>query len=206
MDTGPVAGAGFDLALTEMLADGLHHFVVEVGTERGAEVLGAVPHRPARGRPTAQAATVHERTAAKMGRELETDGIKELLYRNLEHPRWEEVAERCLTCGNCTMVCPTCFCTTVEDVTDLAGTVERRQRWDSCFTVDYSYIHGGAVRGVRAVPLSPVDDAQARHLARSVRQLGVRRLRAVHHLVPGGDRSHRGGAGHSRTRRRRPCS
>ena len=56
-----------------------------------------------------------------MGRELETDGIKELLYRNYEHPRWDEVAERCLTCGNCTMVCPTCFCTTVEDVTDLAG-------------------------------------------------------------------------------------
>ena len=82
-----------------------------------------------------------------MGRELDTDGIKELLYRNYEHPRWDEVAERCLTCGNCTMVCPTCFCTTVEDVTDLAGEhVERHQRWDSCFTVDYSYIHGGAVR------------------------------------------------------------
>ena len=73
--------------------------------------------------------------------------IKELLYRNYEHPRWDEVAERCLTCGNCTMVCPTCFCTTVEDVTDLAGEhVERHQRWDSCFTVDYSHIHGGAVR------------------------------------------------------------
>ena len=77
----------------------------------------------------------------------DTTSLKELLYRNYEHPRWDEVAERCLTCGNCTMVCPTCFCTTVEDVTDLTGEhVERHQRWDSCFTVDYSHIHGGAVR------------------------------------------------------------
>ena len=83
-----------------------------------------------------------------MGRELDTTDIRELLYRNYEHPRWDEVAERCLACGNCTMVCPTCFCTTVEDVTDLAGEhVERHQRWDSCFTIDYSHIHGGAVRG-----------------------------------------------------------
>jgi Fe-S-cluster-containing hydrogenase component 2 len=64
-----------------------------------------------------------------------------------DHPRWNEVAERCLTCGNCTMVCPTCFCTTVEDVTDLTGEeAERRQVWDSCFTLDFSYLHGGGVR------------------------------------------------------------
>ncbi len=148
MDTGPVAKAGFDLALTELLDDCEHRFLVEVGSERGAEVLSAISHREASEADRAAAHAVHEHTAATMGRELETDGLRELLYRNLEHPRWDEVAERCLTCGNCTMVCPTCFCTTVEDVTDLAGeTVERRQRWDSCFTVDYSHIHGGAVRG-----------------------------------------------------------
>jgi sulfhydrogenase subunit beta (sulfur reductase) len=45
------------------------------------------------------------------------------------------------------MVCPTCFCTSVEDSTDVDGDgVVRVQRWDSCFTVDYSYIHGGSVR------------------------------------------------------------
>ena len=63
-----------------------------------------------------------------MGRELDTDGIKELLYRNMEHPRWDEVSERCLTCGNCTLVCPTCFCHTVEDVSDLAGEEAERVR------------------------------------------------------------------------------
>jgi ferredoxin len=148
MGTGPTAEAGFDLALTEVLDDGRHYFVAEVGTERGAEVLADVPHALADPPERAAADAAHARAAAEMGRELDTTDIKVLLYRNYEHPRWEEVADRCLTCGNCTMVCPTCFCTTVEDVTDLAGeTVERHQRWDSCFTVDYSHVHGGAVRG-----------------------------------------------------------
>jgi sulfhydrogenase subunit beta (sulfur reductase) len=148
MKTGPVAERGFDLALTEVLAEGRHYFVVEVGSERGAEVMTEVPHGSAAEVEQEAAGAVHARTAAQMGRELDVTEIKELLYRNFDHPRWEEVAERCLTCGNCTMVCPTCFCTTVEDVTDLAGEhVERHQRWDSCFTVDYSGIHGGAVRG-----------------------------------------------------------
>ena len=82
-----------------------------------------------------------------MGRSMDTCNIKDLFYRNLEHPRWNNVAERCLTCANCTMVCPTCFCTTIEDVTDLTG--EHAERWrklDSCFTMDFSYIHGGSVR------------------------------------------------------------
>ena len=108
-----------------MLEDGRHYFIVEVGSERGAEVLAE--SRTDAGTATDEGAARRprvERAAAQMGRELETDGIKELLYRNYEHPRWDEVAERCLTCGNCTMVCPTCFCTTVEDATDL----DRRAR------------------------------------------------------------------------------
>jgi sulfhydrogenase subunit beta (sulfur reductase) len=147
MGTGPTADAGYDLALTEVLEDGRHYFVLDAGTERGAAVLGDLPSDPAATGEVGAAEAAHARAAADMGRELDTDGIKDLLYGNLEHPRWDEVADRCLTCGNCTMVCPTCFCTTVEDVTDLAGDhVERRQSWDSCFTVDYSQMHGGAVR------------------------------------------------------------
>ena len=81
-----------------------------------------------------------------MGRSLETEGLAALLARNLEHPRWDEVAERCLSCGNCTLVCPTCFCADVKDVSDVDGTIERRRSWASCFDVDHSYLHGGAVR------------------------------------------------------------
>jgi sulfhydrogenase subunit beta (sulfur reductase) len=82
-----------------------------------------------------------------MGRQMDTNGLKELLQGNPTHKQWDDVAARCLTCANCTMVCPTCFCTTVEDHTDLTGqTAERVRRWDSCFTLDFSYIHGGSVR------------------------------------------------------------
>ncbi len=147
MNTGPAATAGFDLALTEVLGDGRHVFVGEVGTGRGAEVLCGVPCRVAGPDDRRAAARVVARAAGHMGRRLDTAGIKDLLYRNYEHPRWDDVAGRCLACGNCTLVCPTCFCTTVEDVTDLTGDeAERRRKWDSCFTTAFSYIHGGSVR------------------------------------------------------------
>jgi ferredoxin len=147
MNTGPQATFGFDLALTEVIEGERHSFVVEVGTERGEEVLHEVPHRQAREEEKAAAARVVAQTAAQMGRTMDTSDIKDLLYRNYEHPRWDEVANRCLTCGNCTMVSPTCFCTTVKDTTDLTGDhAERWRVWDSCFTLDFSYIHGGSVR------------------------------------------------------------
>jgi sulfhydrogenase subunit beta (sulfur reductase) len=147
MQTGPKVGSGFDLALTELLDPGRHEFLVDIGSDAGAALLTKIPHRPATDDELAAAAAVVARTAGEMGRRLETDGLKELLQGNLNHPRWDQVAERCLSCGNCTMVCPTCFCTTVEDHSDLAGqSAERVRTWDSCFTLDFSYIHGGSVR------------------------------------------------------------
>jgi len=147
MNTGPKATFGFDLALTEVLEGQRHYFLAEEGTELGAKVLQKVPHREATAKERAAAESTVARAAAQMGRTLDTTSIKELLYRNYEHARWDDVAGRCLTCANCTMVCPTCFCTTVEDYTDLKG--EHAERWrkmDSCFTMDFSYIHGGSIR------------------------------------------------------------
>ena len=147
MQTGPKATAGFDLALTEVLDGNRHCFVVEAGTALGTELLQEIPHREASKDDIQLAEHIVTNTAEHMGRSMDTRGIKDLLYRNLEHPRWEDVAKRCLTCGNCTMVCPTCFCTTVEDVTDLTGEqAERWRKWDSCFTMDFSYIYGGSIR------------------------------------------------------------
>jgi ferredoxin len=146
MGTGPKAEAGYDLALTEIL-DGEHRFLVEVGTQRGAEVLDELPHREASETDVGAASAAVAGAAEKMGRQVEAGDLRDLLARNLEHPRWEDVAERCLTCGNCTMVCPTCFCTSVEDTTDLAGeSAEHVRLWDSCYSVDHAYIHGGSVR------------------------------------------------------------
>ena len=169
-DTGPRARFGYDLALTEVVGDGDHHFLVEAGTERGGEVLADLPSASATEAEREAGDCVVERTAASMGRELDTNGLKDLLYRNLDHPRWDEVAERCLTCGNCTMVCPTCFCTEVEDVTDLHGDAERRRRWDSCFNVDFSYVHGGSVR---STPRSRYRQWMTHKLATWVDQFGT---------------------------------
>jgi ferredoxin len=146
METGPKVDAGYDLALTEIL-DGEHRFLVEVGSERGSDVLAAVERRPATIEDLAAAGAAVAGAAERMGRQLDTTDIRDLLARNVEHERWDEVAERCLTCGNCTLVCPTCFCTSVDDVTDLTGDhAERTRSWDSCFSVEYSHIHGGAIR------------------------------------------------------------
>ena len=85
--------------------------------------------------------------AQHMGRSLDTNGLRDLLYAHPEHPRWDDVASRCLACTNCTLVCPTCFCTSVDVVSDLTGSATERWRvWDSCFTTDFSYLHGGSVR------------------------------------------------------------
>jgi ferredoxin len=146
MGTGPRATAGFDVALTE-LTSGEHRFVAEVGSPAGAALLARVGFDSAGEADLAAADEVSRGAAGRMGRTLDTSGIQELFQRNLEHPRWDEVATRCLGCANCTMVCPTCFCTTVEDTTDLTGAeAERVRRWDSCFTLDHSYVHGGSVR------------------------------------------------------------
>jgi ferredoxin len=151
MGTGPrpTAGRGapFDLAMTEVLDSEGHRFLVEAASERGAEVLGEVGGRAASDRDRAGATSVAESAAARMGRTVDTAGLKELLYASADSPMWDEVATRCLSCANCTMVCPTCFCTDVRDISDLTGdSVERERVWDSCFDLQHSYLHGGSVR------------------------------------------------------------
>ncbi len=146
MDAGPKATSGFDLALTELVGAGRHDFLVDVGSERGAGILGGLPKRAVTPEDVIAADAAVARAATGMGREMVAE-VGPLLKRNLEHKRWDEVAARCLGCANCTMVCPTCFCSTVEDVTDLSGLhAERWRKWDSCFTLDFTYIHGGSIR------------------------------------------------------------
>ena len=147
MNTGPKATTGFDLALTEIMNDKHHYFVVEAGTELGEDILKNIKCTKATEEDLTTVKNIAEQTATQMGRSLDTADLKNILYQSSEHPRWERTASLCLTCTNCTMVCPTCFCATVEDVTDLAGKqADRIRKWDSCFTLDFSYIHGGSVR------------------------------------------------------------
>jgi ferredoxin len=169
MNTGPKASAGYDLALTEMPGEP-HEFLLEIGSERGAALRARLPQRAATQGDLDRAAGIVAHTAASMGRQLRADDLHDLLLDNLEHKRWDDVAARCLTCGNCTAVCPTCFCTSVSDANDLSGAAERIRRWDSCFTTDFSYIHGGSVR---ASPRSRYRQWMTHKLATWVDQFGT---------------------------------
>jgi ferredoxin len=147
MGTGPEAGPGYDLALTEMTGDGAHRFLVDVGSPAGADVIAGVPTGPAGEAAALQARSAVAGAAGRMGRSMPAGILHDLMAASGDAARWDDVAARCLTCGNCTMACPTCFCTTVEDTTDLSGDhAERWQFWDSCFDLDFSHLHGGPVR------------------------------------------------------------
>jgi len=146
MGIGPVP-SHVDIQLTEVYGSGEHFFVVRAGNDKGASVLEDMHLEPADTHQRKAAQDTVDMGQAKLKKSLNTENLPAILKANPLHPRWEEVANRCLSCGNCTMVCPSCFCTTTEDITDLQGDhSERWLQWDSCFTADFSYIHGGQVR------------------------------------------------------------
>lgn len=143
MKTGPQCQTGFDLALTEV-ADG---FLVEIGSEAGQRIIGPLESMTASHEQVERGKDARQQAVDQITKHFDTDNLHEVLMQNLRHPHWADVASRCLSCTNCTMVCPTCFCSSVKDVTDLTGDhVDRERTWDSCFNVDFSYMNGHPVR------------------------------------------------------------
>ena len=146
MDTGPTCTTGFDLALTELN----DCFVVSIGSQRGSDVLNKLSVEPTTVQDIERVSAVQSRAVEQIEKRFDTSDVHDLLLNSLDHPHWDEVAERCLSCTNCTMVCPTCFCSSVTEVADLAGEkVERQRQWDSCFNLDFGYMAGGTVRNDR---------------------------------------------------------
>lgn len=143
MQTGPQVQADFDLRLTERLDAQGHSFMLEVGSPRGQAIADQLSSpRPARADELDWRTQALVASTAAMGRTLDTTNLPALLFANLDHPRWQQVAARCLACGNCTQVCPTCFCHRVEEVAPLDREPERERVWDSCFSDEHSRIHG----------------------------------------------------------------
>jgi sulfhydrogenase subunit beta (sulfur reductase) len=140
---GPRASYGFDLALTE-LEEG---FLVEALSERGRNLAGQLPTRTASTSERQEADNAIEEAGAEQTRSIPSRNLRNALFANLHHPHWEEVAERCLACANCTSVCPTCFCSRAAETPTLDGArTDHLREWDSCFTQGHSYITGWTIR------------------------------------------------------------
>ncbi|MCW1957600.1 MAG: 4Fe-4S dicluster domain-containing protein [Mycobacterium sp.] len=147
MGTGPGCGPGYDVSLTELIDAETVRYLAHAGTDEGAEVLEATPHRAATAEEIRRSTHEIALAAGQMGRRMPGADLRQLLIDSRSSEHWSEVAGRCLTCGNCTMVCPTCFCTSTTDVTDLTGEhAERWMEWASCFELDFTFIHDGPVR------------------------------------------------------------
>ena len=140
---GPRAKQGFDLALSE-LDDG---FIVEIGSERGRAIAAQLPLLATTGEQVREATDAITEAANRQFRQLPSTHLRDTLFGRLQHPRWDDVAARCLACGNCTSVCPTCFCHAEHDDAELGGAASRHLReWDSCFSEGHGHLHGFNVR------------------------------------------------------------
>ncbi len=153
MDTGPGIMDGFDMAVTE-LDDS---FLLEIGTVRGREILNDLPIDEVSDKDLSEKVSKIENCKKMIKKSIKVSELPYLIYRNLEHPRWADVAGRCLACGNCTQVCPTCFCNSSYDNLQLSGISKklpelsgaRIRTWDSCFSTNFARVHGGNFRPSR---------------------------------------------------------
>jgi sulfhydrogenase subunit beta (sulfur reductase) len=147
MNTGPEVSKGYDLNLSEILTDTEHYFICESGSKKGRELFEHLPTEKLQPNDLERNLNMIDRTAQQMGRHLDTTQIKEKLYNAHNHPHWNDVAQRCLNCSNCALACPTCFCSRNEDVSDLSQQISVRTKvWDTCFSQEYSLVHGASVR------------------------------------------------------------
>lgn len=140
---GPSAETGFDLSIDE-LDDG---FVIRAGTPAGERLLIKLALPKADEARLKQARVQHAAAVRYQQRRLPGCDIHGRLLERLEHPHWQAIAQRCLACGNCTAVCPTCFCHSEFDEGGLElDSSSHYRQWDSCFTSGHSYIHGIVIR------------------------------------------------------------
>ncbi len=85
----------------------------------------------------------YETDLADCERKLKTHEIEKLWEKN---DMWQKGADDCLSCADCTTLCPTCLCFDIEDETDLSGKCGTRcAKWDSCMYKDFTLVAGGHV-------------------------------------------------------------
>lgn len=147
MSAGPEVIQGFDLALTEVIEENKHYFIVQAGSSPGEALCKTLELPIAVASQCQVAQDLIEKNKTKMVRQVDNEHVHEMLMKSWNCKRWNQVANRCINCANCTLVCPTCFCSDTQDKVSLDGnSVDRWQSWDSCFNLSHSYVHGGYIR------------------------------------------------------------
>lgn len=133
--------AGYDLFLTD-IGDA---FFIMAATSAGAEVLQSA-------KDFLSDADEEHRSRYKEFWNLRSkaftngfapDNLHSVMDMEWNNKLWQDLGERCLSCGNCTPVCPTCYCFDLVDIASLNGTDgERRREWDSCQFSGFALIAG----------------------------------------------------------------
>ena len=159
MNAGPEVTDGYDLALTEIIDDHEHYFVISIGSAKGQAFCDPLVLELAGEAQCEAARCAVEKNREHMVRHVDNEHVHDMLSKSFNCKRWDEVAERCINCANCTLVCPTCFCSDSEDQASLDGREsERWQTWDSCFNLSIVYPRRPRPR-IGQIALSAMADA-----------------------------------------------
>lgn len=151
LNTGPEIKNSCNMIITELK----EHLLIESGDE-GIELLRGIDYEVGSKEDLREKGLVIEQCKTMIKRSVNTKDLPSKIYRNPEHPRWSQVADRCLACGNCTQVCPTCFCNSTFDSINISSlrrtegfSGKRIRVWDSCFSMNFARVHGGNFRPSR---------------------------------------------------------
>ncbi len=141
---------GFDLFLSDLGDD----YLVLVGTSRGDDIV-AMSHCLMQKPTPADFAEYKRRSRIRRDAyktHLDLEDLPEILEMEYQSEVWEEMGECCLSCGSCSMVCPTCYCFDVNDEVEFGSRNGQRIRsWDSCLLKTHAMVAGGEnFRGARS--------------------------------------------------------
>lgn len=140
MGAGPECGGGSDLLMTDLGG----RYLVEIGTDTGRELLRSLelPKADDRDMKERDRRLAHAKETFK--KFIDTEGLADAAARSFEHPVWKELAEIDLSCGSCSLVCPTCYCYDVLDRIDLRlEHGERVRELDSCQLLEHASVAMG---------------------------------------------------------------
>jgi len=141
---GPCVSDGADIVLTELN----NGFLIHADTPSGKAVTNQLTLIAPSKLQLVEAEKQNKEAAERQTRGLPNANIQKSLNAIQSHQHWEDIGKRCLACGNCTAVCPSCFCHSEHDESDIEGNSATHVRqWDSCFNQQHSYIHGIIIRG-----------------------------------------------------------